>query len=100
MGIKLVWAGVVCIAAGLVAGFVKSGECGSVFQPRDTRTDAVNDVWAQLNGQPPWSPDCRTALDLTAAVWVLGVVGVALVVAGIVARASRPVSQVTAEPHD
>lgn len=62
------WAGLAVGLVAVVLGFVKSGDCGSVFQPRDSSHDTVN----TLLGSPP--PDCTQALDLTVPVIVLAVV--------------------------
>lgn len=62
------WAGLAVGLVAVVLGFVKSGDCGSVFQPRDTSHDTVD----ALFGSPP--PDCTQALDLTVPVIVLAVV--------------------------
>jgi hypothetical protein len=79
---KLLWAGLALILVGVALGFVKSGECGSVFQPRDEIAASVS----QLLGSSV--ADCSTALDLTIPVWILigaGVVGLvgAVVVWGV-----------------
>lgn len=84
---RMIWVGLGLVLVGVGLGLVKSGECGSVFHPRDDGDDAFN---ALLGGSPP--PDCSTALDLTGLVWLLIVVGaVALVVGLVAAWASTPV---------
>lgn len=77
---RMIWVGLGLVLVGVVLGFVESGECGSVFQPRDDSDDAFNTL---LGGSPP--PDCSTALDLTVPVWVLIGLGILALVVGVVA---------------
>lgn len=79
------------VLLGVLLGFLKSGECGSVFQPRDDSRDLTIGL---LGGGPP--PDCSTALDLTLPVWILVGTGVVLVIVGLIA--ANP--QDTADTHE
>ena len=88
---RLGWVGAALVLLGVVLGFVKSGECGSVFQPRDDSNDLVNAAFGDI------PPDCTTALDLTLPVWILIGVGVLLL---LVALVNRDWSQNTADTQD
>lgn len=77
MNKALGWIGAAVIALGVALGFVKSGACGSVFQPVDDTARSVD----QLLGQKV--ADCSTATDLTPFVWGLLVIGAVMVIVGV-----------------
>jgi hypothetical protein len=69
--------GLILVGAGVVAGFIPSGECGSVFAPRDTDGDLFNSAFSTV-------PDCSQALDLSVVTWALiGAGAVCLLAAGV-----------------
>lgn len=88
----MAWIGAAAVVVGVVLGFVKSGECGSVFQPRDATADAVNAAFGFL------PPDCTTALDLTVPVWVLIAGGLVLLVVGLLVAAGQRTAGNDARP--
>lgn len=91
MAQRLMWAGIAAVLLGVGLGFVKSGECSSVFIKRDDFVDAVNEGF-----DPGSTPDCSTALDLTIPVWGLIGVGVVLLIGALFAHGAK--SEPTGHP--
>lgn len=81
VGVAVSLAGGLLILIGIGLGFVPSGECGSVFQPRDEFAADVNRMWDQLHGGSGVDV-CATAMDLTVPVWGLIILGGVVLVTG------------------
>lgn len=91
------WAGLAVVLVGVALGFVKSGDCSSVFIKRDEFNDNVADRLAAA-GLGTGAPDCSNALDLTIPVWgLLGVGGLLLGVGAVIWGDQRTASRLDDE---